>query len=1293
MDEIVSMDIARLEVNDEGGPNSANLQENVDEAASSLSKLSFSAPHRRSQPPSDNAAHDGAENLVRTEARAVRIVRGVMMVLLAVAAALTGIVTYRLSSKTHYESFVRDFEDVATRSIQAFNERLGNYAFQSSTLSLAMSTGLYTGATPNFPNISIADFDDLAWSLRVQAGAVDIVWSPLLKNKKEKYRWESYATSSLYNNSGASASAQNPPCIICGAGQEIANPDASVLSSDGVTQIPCSAVVQAAAAGFLTASECPLARPYITKYCGCKPSGGPTAQKAATNWKVSDGIFRLDNGTAVYDDSPGPSSPVWQVSPGASGKNAIMFNQMSEPHRRNAIYSMLRSKLPVVSETVVSTTDLFYQLANVPASSGGVHAMLFYPIFENTQSERIVGSFAVDFSWNLLFAFDLSQRSDGVVIVLENTCGQVYTFQVVENTVVLLGDGDLHDTAFDSLAVTLNYTNYQNIMTSAAPRQRRYRPSPPGIGCSYRISVYPSQEFRLRYKSDEPWQLATVVVLIFIFTSLLFLVYDCIVRRIQVKVMSSAKRSEAIVSSLFPAVVRDRLFRDSASQDDPHISSDELAVLGSPRRSQFGHGLMNHKARLKSYLSHPPSVDLGHDPEPIADLFPNTTILFADIAGFTAWSSEREPSKVFKLLETLYGAFDQVAKKLGVFKVETIGDCYVAVSGLPEPRKDHAIVMVKFAYECLVLMHDLTRKLESSLGPGTADLAIRVGLHSGPVIAGVLRGERARFQLFGDTMNVASRMESTGKISQIHASKETAQILIKAGKADWVELRSELVAVKGKGELQTYWVKPSKQSKRNSSEQNSSQEALDFATQSIIQDSRHPNDVSLWGATNLDTALALRESPCDRHNRLVEWNAELLQQFLQKIVAMRQAALSKRRDWRRKMIHSKYNGGKDELSIHVVDEITEIIAMPVFNERATLEHTDPARIDLGPVVRSQLWEFVFKIASLYRDNAFHNFEHASHVAMSASKLLKRIIAPDDVEYTAGESGNKLKSRKILSKQIHDSTFGISSDPLMQFSVVFSALIHDVDHTGQPNRQLVASNDLLAIKYKNKCVAEQHSVRTAWKMLMEDRYTELRQCIYQNDEEKERFRQLVINAVIATDIADKELQSWRKKSWEKAFHEVEESSPTRRHSPDKSTVDRKATIVFAYIIQASDVAHTMQHWHVYQKWNRRLFKEQYIAFKQGKNTEDPSLIWFQGELDFFDNYVIPLARNLEECNVFGVSCDEYLSYALENRHEWEQKGKQMVAEMVSAYEQEGSHRSADQQRPAISWLSDKTSLVR
>lgn len=104
--------------------------------------------------------------------------------------------------------------------------------------------------------------------------------------------------------------------------------------------------------------------------------------------------------------------------------------------------------------------------------------------------------------------------------------------------------------------------------------------------------------------------------------------------------------------------------------------------------------------------------------------------------------------------------------------------------------------------------------------------------------------------------------------------------------------------------------------------------------------------------------------------------------------------------------------------------------------------------------------------------------------------------------------------------------------------------------------------------------------------------------------------------------------------------------------DANMTNRKATIVIEHLIQASDVAHTMQHWHIYRKWNERFFMECYKAYKDGRAEKDPSVGWYQGEIGFFDFYIIPLARKLKECGVFGVSSDEYLNYAVHNRQEWQ-----------------------------------------
>ena len=154
---------------------------------------------------------------------------------------------------------------------------------------------------------------------------------------------------------------------------------------------------------------------------------------------------------------------------------------------------------------------------------------------------------------------------------------------------------------------------------------------------------------------------------------------------------------------------------------------------------------------------------------------------------------------------------------------------------------------------------------------------------------------------------------------------------------------------------------------------------------------------------------------------------------------------------------------------------------------------------------------------------------------------------------------------------------------------------------------------MAELYRNRSIAEQKSVDIAFDLLMDPSYSDLRACIYSNQQELDRFRQLVVNCVMATDIFDEEMKVSRDARWEKLFPEnmlVCPPAPSPSQSRNKSLTNPRATLIIEHILQASDIAHTMQHWHVYNKWNECLFKEMYDAFQAGRSEKNPADYWYE-----------------------------------------------------------------------------------
>lgn len=289
---------------------------------------------------------------------------------------------------------------------------------------------------------------------------------------------------------------------------------------------------------------------------------------------------------------------------------------------------------------------------------------LSYPVFDSFDYEtrKVTGVFGLNINWRSIFQGVVPSNVRGIYCIIENSFNQTFTVRIDGEDAMFIGTGDLHETAYDDLVMRANAQEYLESINS--PLTRSYT----SVGldydyCTFSLRVYPSADMEAEYRNHHGRVFSILIVGVFCFTSFLFVAYDCLVGRRQRNIMRRAVISSAIVSSLFPTQVREQLYLEqevdqgNTLQDD-HEEEDAREMIlrvKRRRRSTMGTSLNCQNAR------------------PIAHQFENTTIMFADLAGFTRWSAQRTPEHVFELLEALYARFDAAARARGVFKVETIG--------------------------------------------------------------------------------------------------------------------------------------------------------------------------------------------------------------------------------------------------------------------------------------------------------------------------------------------------------------------------------------------------------------------------------------------------------------------------------------------------------------------------------------------------------------------------------------------------------------------------------------------
>ena len=198
---------------------------------------------------------------------------------------------------------------------------------------------------------------------------------------------------------------------------------------------------------------------------------------------------------------------------------------------------------------------------------------------------------------------------------------------------------------------------------------------------------------------------------------------------------------------------------------------------------------------LLNILPAPIAQQLKSSPQSIAEHFEEVTILFADIVGFTTLSAKLQPIQLVGLLNQIFSTFDELADQYALEKIKTIGDAYMVAAGLPVPRPDHAEAMAEMALAMQRASHQFRT-------PDGDPIHLRVGINTGIVVAGVIGRKKFIYDLWGDAVNIASRMESSGEPGSIQVTTATYERL----KASYTLERRGEIAVKGKGEMVTYWL-------------------------------------------------------------------------------------------------------------------------------------------------------------------------------------------------------------------------------------------------------------------------------------------------------------------------------------------------------------------------------------------------------------------------------------------------------------------------------------------------------
>jgi Adenylate and Guanylate cyclase catalytic domain len=363
---------------------------------------------------------------------------------------------------------------------------------------------------------------------------------------------------------------------------------------------------------------------------------------------------REGEGVVDQDDQflEGTSFPLWQLGPLPRNASILKLDLLTNPSFEEAITTGMFVKRDILSG--VMDLDFLYnsqrwQPGEAPRS------VAIVPVKEDLYEDSpVVGLVMGTIKWSDLFEGLLPQGTEGLLAAVEDTCGKDFVFMIQGDEAEFLGYGTADNFTESAKSRFVDFFEIAEAVrdndNALGTVQQDHREA-----CEVTLTLYSTKAYEDSCTTNRPAVFTTAVVMVFVVTIVAFVVYDLLVTRRQRKLMAQAKRSDAIVSSLFPKHVQQRMMEEAGSADEANTKGKWKGRLASKPGDFHSDGNV---------------IDRGS--RPIADLYAESTIMFADIVGFTQWASCRVPSDVFTLLESIFAAFDEVANRRRIYKVRLL---------------------------------------------------------------------------------------------------------------------------------------------------------------------------------------------------------------------------------------------------------------------------------------------------------------------------------------------------------------------------------------------------------------------------------------------------------------------------------------------------------------------------------------------------------------------------------------------------------------------------------------------